>query len=388
MSASALSPASLTDLVAAVRPGRVDTDPTAVFAAGAWTAVVEPGEAVAGALIETLGPHDALESLLLDVPPSQRRELVDAYRRWRVRARPDLLALAFRNAASIGARLLVPGDDDWPAGLGDLGVHAPLALWALAPEGPLPPLGRSAAVVGTRDPTAYGVQAAQDIACGLADRAFAIVSGGAAGIDRVGHLSALASGATTVAVLAGGPDRLYPRENAELLHRIAREGAVLSEMACGSAPMKQRFLSRNRLIAAMTRVTVVVEAGVPSGAINTAAHAGELGRPVAVVPGSVYSSASAGCHKLLREYAAVLVRGAADVAELARDPDTAVVLDGFDLPMDPLERQVLDVLGRTPLDVAEVARRAGVARDGAAAALALLALTGGVVESARGWVRG
>lgn len=388
MSAALLQQPSLAELVAAVRPGRVDPDPASVFAAGAWTAVVEPGEAVAGAVVESLGAHDALESLLLDAPPSRRRELLEAYARWRVRARADLLVLAFRNAARLGARLVVPGDDDWPQGLADLGVHAPLALWALAPDGPLPAVARSVAVVGTRDPTSYGVQAAQDIGCGLADRGFALVSGGAAGIDRAGHLAALASGSTTVAVLAGGPDRLYPRENTQLLHRIAREGVVLSEMACGSSPMKQRFLSRNRLIAAMTRVTVVVEAGVPSGAINTAAHAGELGRPVAVVPGSVYSSASAGCHKLLRDYAAVLVRNAADVAELARDPDASVALEGVDLPLDPLERQVLEVLGRSPLPVGEIARRAGLDRGDAAAALALLSLTGAAAETARGWARG
>ncbi len=387
MTGTGLAGAPLAELVAAVRPGGPDADPAAVFAAGAWTAVVEPGESTAGALIGALGAHDALESLLLDAPPSQRPELGDAYRRWRVRARPDLLLAAFRNAAVIGARLVVPGDPDWPGGLADLGPHAPLALWALAPDGPLPPLARSVAVVGTRDPTPYGVQAAQDIVCGLADRGFAVVSGGAAGIDRAGHRAALASAATTAAVLAGGPDRLYPQANAELLHRIAREGVVLSEMACGSSPMKQRFLSRNRLIAAITRVTVVVEAGVPSGAINTAAHAGELGRPVAVVPGSVYSAASAGCHRLLRDYDAVLVRGAADVAELARDPDTAVALEGLDLPLDPLEQRVLQALGRRPAAVPDVAARAGLERSEAAAVLALLALAGAAADSPRGWVR-
>lgn len=376
------------ELVAAVRRGRAaDLGPRELFARGAWTAVVEPGDAVAAALIATLGAADALEALQLDAPPVPDRRLLAAFARWRPKAAPAVLRGAFEHAARLGARLVVPGDDDWPRGLHDLGDHAPLALWVLGPGDRLPALDRAVAVVGTRDATDYGRRATQELTAGLVQRGFAIVSGGAAGIDRGAHRAALNAGGTTVAVLAGGVDRLYPEANRELLQRIAAEGAVLAEMACGSSPMRQRFLLRNRLIAAASRVVVVVEAGIPSGAINTAAHASELGRPVAVVPGSVYSVASKGCHKLLRDYSAVLVRHAADVAELARDPDTAVTLDGLDGDLDPLERRVLDVLGRAPLRAAEVARRAGLTPADAGAVLGLLALGGSAVEGVRGWTR-
>ena len=384
---SMLDRSSVADAARAVRPGAVDEVPAQVFAAGAWTTLVEPGDAVAGALIETLGAAEALESLLLDAPPSQNPALLDGFGRWRARADPAAMMRAFRNAAHLGARLLVPGDADWPAGLADLGAHAPLALWCLAPDGPLPRTARSIAVVGSRDSTDYGVHVATEISCGTADLGYAIVSGAAVGVDGAAHRGALASGATTVAVLAGGLDRFYPPANGELLQRIAREGMVLSEMPCGARPMRHRFLSRNRLIAAMSRTTVVVEAAARSGAINTAANAAQLGRPLGVVPGSVFSATSAGCHVLLREYGAVLVRNAADVAELARDPDTAVELDGMAGIEDPEESAVRSVLARTPRPAAEVARLAGLPLTTTAGALAMLALTGTAVESGRGWAR-
>ncbi|MFD1721817.1 DNA-processing protein DprA [Amnibacterium endophyticum] len=377
----------LAALVGPVRHGRGGT-PEEAFARGAWTAIVEPGDAVASALIATLGAADALEALLLDAPPVRDRRLVDAFTRWRPRAQPALLREAFAAAARVHARLVLPGDEDWPAGLDDLAEHAPLALWARTGCERVPDLRRSIALVGTRDATSYGRRVTEELGSGLVGRGFAIVSGGAAGIDRGAHQAAIRAGGTTAAIMAGGVDRLYPQGNRDLLERIAVEGVVLSELACGSTPMRQRFLSRNRLIAASSRVTTVVEAGVPSGAINTAAHAGELGRPIAVVPGSIHSSASKGCHKLLREYAAVLVQTAADVAELARDRDTAVPLDGIDLELDPLERQVLDALGRSPLAVPEIARRCGIPRVDAAAVLAVLGLDGAAVEGPRGWVRG
>lgn len=383
------APALTTDPAALVAPVRrgAPGDAAEEFARGAWTALVEPGDAVAAALVSALGAAEALEALLLDAPPVRDRRLLEAFARWRPRAAPDALVRSFTDAARLGARLVLPGDPDWPSGLGDLGEHAPLALWALAGDAGVPPLDRSVAIVGTRDATSYGRRATEELGSGLVARGFAIVSGGAAGIDRGAHQAALRAGGATVAFMAGGLDRLYPQANRDLLDRIAVEGAVVSEMACGSTPMRQRFLSRNRLIAAASRVTTVVEAGVPSGAINTAAHAGELGRPIAAVPGSIHSAASKGCHKLLREYAAVLVQTAADVAELARDPDSAVPLDGLDLELDPLERRVLDALGRAPLAVPEVARRAGTTGADAAAVLAVLALDGAAVRSARGWTR-
>jgi DNA processing protein len=381
---------ALDDLLHGVRPGRSDPDPRAVLAAGAWTALVEPGDGVAGALIATFGPVEALDALRRNLPPSSNPEVRRAFDRWSPRFDEEVFARAFRSAARIGARLLVPGDMDWPAGLADLGVHAPLALWALAPDGVPPRIARSVAMVGSRSSTAYGERVATDAACGLADRGFTIVSGAAMGIDGVAHRGALASGGTTVAVLAGGLDRFYPAQHADLLHRIAREGVVLSEMPCGARPMRERFLKRNRLIAAMSRATVVVEAGARSGAMNTAAHAAQLGRPLGAVPGSVYSATSVGTHVLMRDYAATLVRDAADMAELARDPDEAVELDGFErlaAPEDPNEARVLDVLATRPRTILDLAARAGLSVADTTAALGMLSLVGAAREGPRGWSR-
>ena len=381
---------ALEDLVRAVRPGASDADPASVLAAGAWTALVEPGDGVAGALVATLGAVDALDALRRNAPPSPNPEVRRAFDRWAPRVDDGAFARAFRNAAQLGARLLVPGDADWPTGLADLGLHAPLALWALAPSGPLPALARSVALVGARSSTAYGDRVTMDAACGLADRGFGVVSGGAIGIDGVAHKAALASGGLTVAVLAGGLDRLYPAQHVELLQRIARQGVVLSEMPCGARPMAERFLKRNRIIAALSRATVVVEAGARSGATNTAGHAAQLGRPLGAVPGSVYSATSAGTHVLVRDYGAVLVRDAADMAELARDPDEAVMLDGLDRlepPQDPGERRVLEVLAKRPRAVLDLAARAGLGVADTGAALGMLSLAGSAVEGPGGWSR-
>ena len=385
-----LPPRVLEELVAPVRPRGVPGDVAAVFAAGAWTAIVEPGDAHAGALIGAYGSAEALDALRRDLPPVPSPELRRAFDRWRPRLDEDVLVRAFRNAARIGARLLVPGDADWPAGLDDLEAHGPVALWALAPSRPLPRFERSVAVVGSRSSTAYGERVTTDVAFGLAERGFAIVSGAAMGIDGVAHRSALAASGLTVAVLAGGLDRLYPAKHVELLRRIAVEGVVLSEMPCGARPMQERFLKRNRLIAAMSRATVVVEAALRSGAANTAAHAAQLGRPLAAVPGSVYSAASAGTHRLIREFDAVLVQNAAEVAELAKDPDAAVTLEGVDRlmePEDPNERRVLEVLTRRGRTTLEVAARAGLSLADTSAALGMLALTGVATEGPSGWGR-
>lgn len=383
------SPAALEDAVAAVRPLGTDPDIASVFAAAAWTSLVEPGDGTAGALVGSFGPADALDSLRRDAPPSRHPDLRQAFDRWRPRVDDHAFLLALRNAAHLGARLIVPTDRDWPAGLDDLGVHAPLALWALSPSVPLPRFERSVALVGSRSSTDYGQRVTTEMSCGLADRGFAIVSGGAAGIDGIAHRGALVSGGSTVAVLAGGLDRLYPAANVDLLHRIAREGVVLAEMPCGARPMAARFLKRNRLIAALSRVTVVVEAASRSGAANTAAHAAQLGRPLGAVPGSVYSGLSAGTHTILRETDAVLVRNAADVAELARDRDAAVVLDGLEhidvLQPDPIEQRVLEVLCARPRTALDLAARAGLSVADTAGALSMLTLLGGARERDGGW---
>ena len=170
---------------------------------------------------------------------------------------------------------------------------------------------------GNPGPAAYGA-VLRDAASGAV-----IVSGGAYGIDGAAHRAALGVGGATVALLAGGVDRAYPQGHQQLLRTIAASGAVVSEVPCGTAPTKWRFLSRNRIIAALSDATVVIEAGWRSGSLNTAGHAAALGRPLGAVPGPVTSAASAGCHRLLREYDARCVTTAAEVRELWGDAGSA-----------------------------------------------------------------
>ncbi|UOR00296.1 DNA-processing protein DprA [Leucobacter allii] len=213
-----------------------------------------------------------------------------------------------------GLRFVSPGSLFWPDSLQDLGPHAPLGMWIRGEPELLAAF--SLAVVGARACTGYGAHVTAELVDGVASAGVAIVSGAAYGVDAVAHRTALACGAPTVAVLAGGADRPYPAAHAELLQRIGASGLVCSEMAPGSAPTRWRFLQRNRLIAALARATLVTEAGVRSGSLNSAGHTAELGRMLGAVPGPVTSAASAGCHRLIREYGATLVTNAAEAREL------------------------------------------------------------------------
>ncbi len=244
-----------------------------------------------------------------------------ALTRWipRLDVDPRTVLLAARR---IGAAPVVPGDPGWPTRLSDLGATAPLCLWVRGGTDLAATVHRSVAVVGARAASEYGERVAEDLACELALAGVTVVSGGAYGIDAAAHRGALAPHpgdgcARTVALLAGGPDRLTPAGNAALLRRVLDAGGlVVAESPPGRPPSRSRFLLRNRLIAALTQATVVVEAGWRSGALNTAQHAIALLRPVGAVPGPVTSAASAGCHRLLRDGAAVCVTDAAEVLDL------------------------------------------------------------------------
>jgi DNA processing protein len=251
---------------------------------------------------------------------------------------------------------------------------------------------RSVSLVGSRACTDYGIRVTRTLACGLADRGFTVVSGGASGIDAEAHRGALVSGSPTVAFLAGGVDRLYPASNTDLLRRTAEQGALVSEVPPGSVPGKQRFLKRNRLIASFTAGTIVVEAALRSGALSTANHAVSLLRPLGAVPGPVTSMASAGCHELLRSGAAVCITDAAEAAELAGDMgETAPERRGETRVGDDLDaagKAVLDALPvRKPAHERSIARAAGLALGDATGALGLLELMGLAEQKDGGWRR-
>jgi DNA processing protein len=241
-------------------------------------------------------------------PASVLRVLARALSRWAPRLadldpRPALDALGEHAGV-----LLVPGSPAWPRRLDDLGPAAPLCLWVRGRPDLAALAARSVAVVGARAATSYGERVAGDLGVGLAEQGVTVVSGGAFGVDVAAHRGALAAGGRTVALLAGGIDRPTPAGNLAVLERIVDDGgALVAESPPGTPPSRARFLQRNRVIAALTGATVVVEAAWRSGALSTAARAAELLRPVGAVPGPITSTASVGCHRLLRDGAAVCV---------------------------------------------------------------------------------
>ncbi|GAA1890216.1 DNA-processing protein DprA [Lapillicoccus jejuensis] len=298
-------------------------------------------------------------------------------------------------ADALGARLLCPGDPQWPVLLDDL-AQPPVCLWVRGPLDLAEHAGeqpRSVSVVGARASTRYGEQQASDLAAGLAERGFAVVSGAAFGIDGAAHRGALAVGGATVAVLAGGVDRPYPVAHTRLISAIAESGAVLSEVAPGSAPTRPRFLLRNRVIAALGAGTLVVEAGLRSGSLHTAGVASRLNRPVGAVPGPVTSMASAGCHEAVRKGLAQLVTDVDEVAELVGGygADLAPVKRAPSRPedaLDLLETQILSMVPvRRPADAPSIAVAAGVPLSAVLTGLPRMELLGLVRRSAGRWRR-
>lgn len=373
------------------RPGvrvRFDVDDP-LLAAAAWSRLAEPGDVVAGALVAHLGAVGALGWLLdaatdparvlrgeelsrlaAAVQEGTLRRLTDAVGRWSQRLASLDPRRELRVLHQYDGALLTPADPRWPTSLADLGIAGPFALWVRGAADLATWSSRSVAVVGARAATSYGERVAEDLSAGLVDRGFTVVSGGAYGIDAAAHRGAVAGGGATCAVLAGGVDRFYPQGNDSLLRRVVDSGgAVVSEVPPGSAPFRQRFLSRNRIIAAVTGATVVVEAARRSGALSTARRAAELHRPVGAVPGPVTSMASTGCHGLLRDGAAVCVTDASEAAELAGALGTDAVPAGAgDGPqqdpragLGPDELLVLDALpARAAATVDALARTAGL----------------------------
>jgi DNA processing protein len=300
-----------------------------LFARACWSTITEPGDRIAGVLIDQLGAVDALKAVLEEL--SSRRilsmfpnlddegfpeQLAEALMRWTPRLQDSAVVKALEHAAGIGAYAISPETDMWPAGLSDLERHQPNLLWVRGHSDHLVSFSHSISIVGARASTGYGEHVTSQVVPELVENSMAIVSGAAYGIDGTAHRSALSSDGITMAFLAGGIDRFYPSGHDALLGRLVSDGLVLSELPCGWAPTKWRFLLRNRLIAAVSQATVVVEAGWRSGSLNTANHAASLGRPLGVVPGPITSASSAGCHRLLREYDATCVTSAREILEL------------------------------------------------------------------------
>lgn len=362
-----------------------------LLARAALTRVLEPGEERGGRWLREYGAVGLIRMLTgpeaeVESPAGVGAERLAGYRRRAALADPRRdLALA----AESGGRFVCPGSPEWPTQLDDLGDARPVGLWLRGRPNLRTWALRSVAVVGARACTPYGAHMAQTLAAGLAERGWVVVSGAAYGIDGAAHRGALASGGATAAVLACGVDVAYPRGHAGLLGRIAGQGLVLGELAPGSHPTPSRFVLRNRVIAALTRGTVVVEAAHRSGSLVTARRAQELGRFTMGVPGPATSGLSAGVHELLRGEA-VLVTDAAEVVELVGSiGELAPERRGPVLARDLLDREtgrVLEALpaGR-PVQVEEVALASGNGADEVIGRLYELHSLGFVERQGDGW---
>jgi DNA processing protein len=355
--------------------------------------VAEPPCPELAALVASVGPVEAADCVVRGKLDARLAHNTEA------RRQIDCAAEDLEVLHRLGGRLVTAEDDEWPwlAFAAFAGVdtrqrpegHPPMVLWVVGPARLDEVADRAAAIVGTRASTAYGEHVAADLAAGLAGRDVAVVSGGAYGIDGAAHRATLACDGLTVAVLAGGIDVTYPAGHAALLHRIREDGLVVTEYPPRARPARHRFLTRNRLVAALSGATVVVEAGARSGAANTAAWARALGRAVCAVPGPVTSSASVGCHALLRDEAHIVTR-ATDVVELVgRAGELAPDEQRPVSPLDGLgdtEQRVYDALpargARTP---DEIAVASGLPATQVLGPLAMLELSGLVVSQDGRW---
>ncbi len=357
-------------------------------ARAALTRIAEPGDEAVG---RWLSRHGAVRTLAMiggDRPlPDVGDRRAAGYRVRRDRADPeaDLSAIA-----ALGGRFVCPGDEEWPTQLDDLGDRRPIGLWVLGGPSLRVWSLRSVALVGARACGAYGSHVAAMLGADLAEAGWTVVSGAAYGVDGAAHRGALAVGGPTSAVLACGVDVAYPPGHAGLIRRVARQGLLVAELPPSTHPTRSRFVLRNRVIAALTRGTVVVEARRRSGSLVTARWARELGRVTMGVPGPVTSGLSEGVHELLRGEAR-LVTDAAEVMELtgAMGDDLAPVRSGPVLPRDllaPATAAVLDALpGRGAADTRRVAEDAGRGLDETAERLHELHALGFVERDGPRW---
>lgn len=398
-----LSTNRLHSLIDRIRVPNDEVDAVDYFASLAWSVICEPGDAVAGFLIKYLGYSLALEcevnrisveqysAMLMQAGLERDAEferllkaLTGARERWAPRLSLERIEHSILELQAIGGWFLSEHHPLWPRCFDDLDKHAPRGIWGLGDPQRLAKLEQSISVVGSRLSTKYGELAAGEIVGPLVTRGYSIVSGGAHGIDSHAHRVTLALGGSTVAVMAGGLDRLYPSGNRDLLERISETGLLLSEMQPGADPTKWRFLQRNRLIAAIGQATVLVEANPRSGAISTANRAIELDRPLGAVPGSINSAGSDGCHQLIREQKATLITCAEDVLELVGHSQwISAPGDGI----GALETRVRDVIGHGDATFDAICSGAGLTKSEARLAIAELSALGLIEQNANGWRR-
>jgi len=348
----------------------------ALVAAGSIAMVTEPGDRMAGALARALGRIELVELLIeglhtasvvsalktADALETCRQSfgdlestLMDSRQRWLPRLSKSRLEHLFAQSAALKLKLVTPEQAHWPSGLNDLQDSAPAMLFVEGNQRSLLDLNEAVSIVGSRAASPYGLQVTKALVTELATASRATVSGGAIGIDAEVHAKSVGLDLTTIAVMAGGMDRKYPKANFALFNRIREHGALVSELPPGVAPTRWRFLQRNRLIAALTPTTVVIEAGIRSGSIRTANNALELDRELLAVPGSILSGTSLGTNALiadnkalplcdLRQFATGSIDNSSSLAEsaLAKRAHDAVRELGY-----PTEGEIAKAAGLT-----------------------------------------
>ena len=348
----------------------------ALVAAGSIAMVTEPGDRMAGALARALGRIELVELLIeglhtasvvsalktADALETCRQSfgdlestLMDSRQRWLPRLSKSRLEHLFAQSAALKLKLVTPEQAHWPSGLNDLQDSAPAMLFVEGNQRSLLDLKEAVSIVGSRTASPYGLQVTKALVTELATASRATVSGGAIGIDAEVHATSVGLDLTTIAVMAGGMDRKYPKANFALFNRIREHGALVSELPPGVAPTRWRFLQRNRLIAALTPTTVVIEAGIRSGSIRTANNALELDRELLAVPGSILSGTSLGTNTLiadnkalplcdLRQFATGSIDNSSSLAEsaLAKRAHDAVRELGY-----PTEGEIAKTAGLT-----------------------------------------
>jgi DNA processing protein len=363
------------------------------FARIALSFVAEPGDRTLGGMLRTSSPAQAFAAVCDGRPPeaAEGAGLARAIERWTARLGGVPTESRLAEWQRQGMRIVCPGDTEWPTQLDVLGDARPLLLWVRGSADLRFACLRSVSVVGARAATAYGKHVATEMAAALAERGWAVISGGAFGIDASAHCGALGADGLTVAVLASGISYGYPKGHDQLFAAIAGQGCMISEWPPDRGPTRPGFLVRNRVIAALSCGTVVVEAALRSGALSTARHARDLCRPLMAVPGPVTSDRSEGCHEIIREWGALLVTRAQDVIE-----HVSPVGEGLDArrrgpacprdSLDPVTRAVLEAVpargGKGP---GAIAVAAGADLNTTLSCLGTLAAAGFVERSEAGW---
>ena len=402
----------MVEVVHEAHAGRVitaDVQPSPEELAAIWFSIMcEPGDEFSGYIRHSLGVTSALNLVKAGNSGELVRQLFsvnaqdlgaarfgdlnrvasDALARWTPRLSASAMTQSHDWLKRSKSWLVTPESELWPENLNHLGWAAPAVLWGRGSPMALAATNQSLSVVGSRGATNYGAWVTGELITELRPFNISLVSGGAYGIDAAAHRAALAAGLTTVAVLAGGVDRLYPAGNHELFDAIIANGAVVSELPPGSSPTKWRFLQRNRLIAAMSDATLVVEAGKRSGSISTANHATELGRPVGAIPGPITASSSHGCNRLIQSGQADLIQDDDDLLNLLglHSRLSSIDVDPTD-NLGPLETRLLDALSIRPTEPTTVAQRAGLTIVEANVAFTQLNLAQLAVSAEKGWAK-